>query len=154
MTNRTLIDGSIEIDAPPADVWKVVSDLKRMGEWSPQCKRMFVLGREVKQGTRTININAGGKLHWPTTAKIVEFEPERKIAWRVIENRTIWGYELEPTESGGTKVTETRRAPEGVSNLSNAFARRTVGDTEKFEAMLERGIAKTLARIKAEVEAA
>ena len=46
MANRERIEGSIEIDAPPARVWEVVSDLRRMGEWSPQCKKMIIRGGE------------------------------------------------------------------------------------------------------------
>ncbi len=149
--NRELIQSSIDIDAPPADVWAVVSDLRRMGEWSQQCARMFVLGRDVKAGTRTFNVNKQGKMVWPTAAKVVEFEADRKIAFRVV-NRSIWSYELEPTATG-TKLTEQRRTPDGVLPFSNLLTRRAYGSIEKFESLLERGIDKTLARIKTEVEA-
>lgn len=150
--NRQLIESSIEIDATPAAVWDVVSDLKRMGEWSPQCRKMIVFGREVKKGTRTLNINRAGKLHWPTNAKVVDFEPGKKIAFRIVENRTIWSYELEPTPTG-TRLTESRRAPHGVSAPSNFATERGMGGIDKFEDALERGIKKTLVRIKSEVEA-
>lgn len=149
--NRQEISASIDIEAPPNEVWDVVSDLKRMGEWSPQCRKMIILGREVKRGTRTLNINHAGKLHWPTNAKVTEFEPNKKIAFRIVENRTIWSYELEPTATG-TKLTESRKAPKGVSGASNFAIERGMGGIEKFEAALERGIKKTLARIKSEVE--
>ena len=150
--NRKVISASIEIDATPAAVWDVVSDLKRMGEWSPQCKKMIVFGGEVKKGTRTLNINHAGKIHWPTNAKVIEFEPDKKIAFRIVENRTVWSYELEPTATG-TKLTESRKAPNGVSGPSNFATERAMGGIENFEAALERGIKKTLARIKSEVEA-
>lgn len=149
--NRTLIESSIEIDAPPAKVWEVVSDLKRMGEWSPQCRKMIVFG-DVRQGARTLNINRAGKVHWPTTAKVVEFDPEKKLAFRIVENRTIWSYELEETATG-TKLTERRKAPHGVASASNFLTRRAMGGIDTFEAALERGIKKTLVRIKSEVEA-
>jgi uncharacterized protein YndB with AHSA1/START domain len=150
--NRQVIESSIEIDASPAKVWDVVSDLKRMGEWSPQCRKMFIVGRTIKMGTRTININRAGKLHWPTNAKVVDFEPGKKIAFRIVENRTVWSYELEPTATG-TKLTESRKAPNGVAAMSNAASSRAFGSTAKFEDSLERGIKKTLVRIKSEVEA-
>ena len=45
------------------DVYKrQVSDLRRMGEWSPQCRKMFIRGNPVGVGTRTININRRGAL--------------------------------------------------------------------------------------------
>jgi len=150
--NRQVIESSIEIGASPDAVWDVVSDLKRMGEWSPQCKKMIVFGGEVKKGTRTLNVNSAGKMHWPTNAKVVEFQPGKKIAFRIVENRTVWSYELEPTETG-TRLTESRKAPTGVSSLSNFMTQKGMGGTDKFEAALERGIKKTLLRIKSEVEA-
>lgn len=153
MTNRERIDGSVDIAAPPAAVWTIVSDLKRMGEWSPQCTRMRVLGGEVRLGARTFNLNRQGWLRWPTNAKVVAFEPERKLAFRVLENRTVWTYELEPIATG-TRLTESRTAPTGVTSFSNAAVKIGMGGIEAFEARLERGIRQTLDRIKAEAEAA
>ena len=90
------LEASIDVDASPEQVWKVVSDLKRMGEWSPQCKKMKVFGGDVRKGTTTLNINRKGLLVWPTTAKVVEFEPNKAIAFRIVENKTIWSYTLTP----------------------------------------------------------
>ena len=151
MTNRDRIEGTIEVDAPPAAVWKVVSDLRRMGEWSPQCRRMFVRGGEVGIGTRTVNINRQGALVWPTRSEVKEFEPERRLSFRIMENGTIWTFELEPTATG-TRVTESRTAPHGVKKVSNVLTQRVLGGTAQFEEGLEKGIAETLARIKSEVE--
>lgn len=38
--------------------------------------------------------------------RVVEFEEERRIAWRHFA-RHVWRYELEPLSGGGTRVTET-----------------------------------------------
>jgi uncharacterized protein YndB with AHSA1/START domain len=151
MPNQQLIDGTIDIAAPPAAVWAIVSDLKRMGEWSPQCRKMYVFGGPVKLGTRTLNINGQGKLRWPTNAKVVAFEPERTLAFRIVENGTVWTYELEPTPTG-TRLTEIRKAPSGVSKLSNFLTDKVLGGTDDFEAALGTGIRRTLERIKAEAE--
>jgi uncharacterized protein YndB with AHSA1/START domain len=152
MSNQPLIQHSIEIAAPPATVWGIVSDLRRMGEWSPQCVRMAVLGREVGVGTRTLNLNRDGWKRWPTSSRVVVFEPEQTLAFRVPLNRTVWTYELEPSATG-TVLTESRRAPSGVSRLSNIAVGAALGGTEAFEASLSDGIRRTLERIKAEAEA-
>lgn len=151
MPNHPLIEGSIEIDAPPAAVRAIASDLQRMGEWSPQRGSMKVFGGDVRLGSRTLNINGQGKLRWPTNARVVAFEPGRKLAFRIVENRTIWTYELEPMETG-TKVTESRTAPNGGSGLSNLATKAALGGTEKYEHAHARGINRTLERIKAEAE--
>jgi uncharacterized protein YndB with AHSA1/START domain len=152
MSNQSLIQQSIEIAAPPATVWGIVSDLRRMGEWSPQCVRMAVLGRDVGVGTRTLNLNRDGWKRWPTTSRVVVFEPEQTLAFRVPVNRTVWTYELEPTATG-TLLIESRRAPEGVSRLSNLAVGAALGGTDAFEASLSDGIRRTLERIKVAAEA-
>lgn len=151
MSHRELIEASIDIDAPPSAVWAVVSDLKRMGEWSPQCAKMIVRGGEVKAGTKTININRQGWKVWPTRSVVKVFDPERELTFRIPDNGTVWSYVLEPTETG-TRVTESRRIPHGVKKASQFLTDNFMGGTEKFEAGLQKGIEQTLARIKAEVE--
>ncbi|MGJ9413093.1 SRPBCC family protein [Aeromicrobium sp. CF4.19] len=151
MVNRERIEASIDIDASPAEVWSVVSDLKRMGEWSPQCRRMIVRGGEVGVGTRTININRQGWKVWPTRSEVKIFEPERQLALKIAENGTVWTYELEPTATG-TRLTEHRTAPHGVSSLSNTLTQHVLGGTESFETDLQSGIEQTLHTIKSTVE--
>ncbi|NRQ51195.1 SRPBCC family protein [Aeromicrobium stalagmiti] len=153
MANQQLIDGTIDIDATPATVWGIVSDLRSMGERSPQCRRMFVLGQEIGLGTRTFNLNRQGWKRWPTNAKVVAFEPERRIAFQILENRTVWTYELEPTATG-TRLTESRTAPRGVSKVSNVATQRFLGGTDTFEVSLKDGIRRTLEQVKAAAEKA
>ena len=142
----TPLSVSVDIDAPPSAVWSVVSDLKRMGEWSPQCALMKVFG-PLRVGTRTLNVNRRGPLVWPTTSRVVRLEPERLLAFRITENHTVWSYFLEPTETG-TRVTERREAPGGTTKVSDTAVRLVLGGTRNFEAELERGMASTLAKIK------
>ena len=107
---ETLIEESIEVDAPPATVWKLVTDLPRMASWSPQVVRTVVRGGPVQLGTRTVNINRRGVLVWPTRSKVVRFEPHRDFAFRIKDNKTIWSFTLEPT-TAGTRVVQRRRPP-------------------------------------------
>jgi uncharacterized protein YndB with AHSA1/START domain len=152
MPNQQLIEGSVEIAAPPEKVWALVSNLRRMGEWSPQCSRMIVLGREIKLGTRTLNVNRHGKLRWPTTAKVVAFDPNKKLAFRIVENRSVWTYDLEETPTG-SRLTESRTTPRGVAKASNLSTEKLMGGTDNFEVGLGSGINETLERIKAAAEA-
>ena len=72
----------------------------------------------LRQGTRTINLNRRNFLFWPTTSTVTEVIPEKKLAFRVNTNNTIWSYELEPTEQG-TRVVESRHAENGVKPSAN-----------------------------------
>ncbi len=145
-----LLQAEIEIDAPVTKVWSLVSDLSRMPQWSPQCRLMKTLG-PVRPGTRTLNLNRRNKLFWPTTSTITEVIPERKIAFRVNANNTVWSYELEPTATG-TRVVETRHAENGVKAVSTMTVNAVLGGVPSFEQELVEGMNTSLARIKAAAE--
>ena len=132
-----LLQAQIDIDAPVAKVWALVSDLSRMPQWSPQCRADEAAGRPLRQGTRTINLNRRKHLFWPTTSRITEFIPDKKLAFRVNENGTVWSYELEPTATG-TRLTETRHAENGVSAFSNMSVNALMGGVPEFRARTRR----------------
>jgi uncharacterized protein YndB with AHSA1/START domain len=145
------IVATTEIDAPPATVWALVSDLRNMARWSPQNVKTFLRG-EPAVGTKMININRRGLLFWPTQSMIVRFEPEQEIAFRVKENWTVWSYHLEPTATGGTRLTGRREAPDGISDLSVGLTKRVLGGVDTFTTELQQGIEQTLAAIKRDAE--
>ncbi|MCL2540837.1 MAG: SRPBCC family protein [Nocardioidaceae bacterium] len=152
-----LIEDSIEIDAPPAKVWSLVSDVPRMAKWSPQVVRSTVKGGEVRLGATFANLNRQGFKRWPTKGKVVRFNPPSdtetgQFAFRINENKTVWAFELEPTATG-TRLTERRETPEGVSGLSMILTKLVLGGQAKFTDELRAGIRQTLERVKAEAEA-
>jgi uncharacterized protein YndB with AHSA1/START domain len=153
LTDVAPLEATVEIDAPPAEVWSLVSDLRNMPRWSPQCARTFVRGGgPVELGSRMVNLNRRGLLVWPTQSKVVRFVPEQEIAFRVKENWTVWSYTLEPTATGGTVVTARREAPNGVSDVSVRLTKAVLGGVEAFSDELVEGMRQTLARIKADAE--
>jgi uncharacterized protein YndB with AHSA1/START domain len=145
-----LLQAQVDINAPVSEVWELVSDLKRMPEWSPQCRMMKPLGA-IRQGTRTINLNRRNRLFWPTTCTVMEVIPEKKVAFRVDINHTIWSYELEPTDTG-TRLVESRHAENGVTAFSNMSVNALMGGVPSFERELVDGMNQTLSRIKAAAE--
>ncbi len=147
-----LLEETIEVDATPAQVWSLVSDLRRMASWSPQVVKTIVRGGVVRQGTRTVNLNRRGLLVWPTRAKVIRFEPHRELAFRIKDNLTIWSFTLEPTESGGTRIIQRREAPDGISSISVTLTAAAFGGQQGFGSELREGMRQTLARIKAEAE--
>lgn len=145
-----LLQAQIDIKAPVTEVWNLISDFRRMPEWSPQCRWMKPLGA-VRPGTRTININRRGRMFWPTSSRITEFVPQRKLAFRVTENHSVWSYELEPTAEG-TRVTESRRTDDGITALSTFATNKFMGGVESFDQELLSGMNASLERIKAAAE--
>ena len=145
-----LLQAQIDIDAPVDKVWALVSDLDRMRQWSPQCRLMKAFG-PLRQGTRTINLNRRNRMFWPTTCTVTEVIPEKKLAFRVNANGTVWSYELEPTDVG-TRVVESRHAENGVKAFSNMTVNALFGGVPNFERELVDGMNASLSRIKAAAE--
>ena len=145
-----LLQAQIAINAPVGKVWELVSDLSRMPQWSPQCRLMKSRG-PLRPGTKTLNLNRRNRMWWPTTSRVTEVIPEKKLAFRVNQNNTIWSYELEPTDTG-TRVVETRHAENGVTAFSNMSVNALMGGVPSFERELVDGMNQTLARIKAAAE--
>jgi uncharacterized protein YndB with AHSA1/START domain len=147
---QALLQAEIDIDATPERVWALVSDVSMMPKWSPQCRLMKAFG-PLRPGTRTVNLNRRHFLMWPTTSRITEVIPGRKLAFRVNENNTVWSYELEPTATG-TRLVETRHAENGVKPVSNLLVGALMGGVPSFERELVDGMNASLGRIKAAAE--
>ena len=147
---QPLLQTQIDINAPVDKVWALISDFRRMPQWSPQCRLMKAFG-PLRKGTRTINFNRRNFLYWPTTSTVTELIPEKKLAFRVNTNNTIWTYELEPTENG-TRVVESRHAENGVKPAANFTVQALFGGVPNFERELIDGMNTSLARIKAAAE--
>lgn len=145
-----LLRAEIDINAPVAKVWGLISDFSRMPQWSPQCRWMKALG-PVRPGTRTVNINRSGYLVWPTSSVITEVIDGRKLAFRVPTNGTVWCYELEPSGSG-TRLIESRHAENGVTAMSSLMQKAFMGGAPKFERELLDGMNASLRNIKAAAE--
>lgn len=99
-----------------------------------------------------VNLNRQGRLWWPTTTRVSRFEPDRAIAFTVLENRTEWSFELETLDDGRTRVAQRRRPPATTPWISRTFVDRFLGGSDQLTASLRTGMAHTLDRIKAAVE--
>lgn len=147
-----LLQAQIDIDAPASTVWALISDLRRMPQWSPQCCWMKPFG-PLRKGTRTLNLNRRNYMFWPTTCTVVEVVPEQKLAFRTNSNGSIWSYELQPNGKG-TRLIESRHAENGLKALSSFSINALMGGAENFDRELVEGMNTSLAKIKAAAETA
>jgi uncharacterized protein YndB with AHSA1/START domain len=151
--NVPQLESSIEIAAPPDRVWALVSDVRRMPEWSPTVSstRLRSGYERVELGAEFTNLNVMGELEWKTRGTIVRFEPERQLAFRIADNWVVWAFHLEPLPSG-TLLTQRRETPDGISEKSLQLTDAFMGGQEAFTASLQAGMAETLRRLKAAAE--
>ena len=77
MPTATTGEARIEINAAPLTVYELVSDITRMGEWSPECYRCEWLDGAITAapGARLGGHNLLGKIRWHTDAIITVADP-------------------------------------------------------------------------------
>lgn len=141
----------IEIAAPPDAVWRVVSDVRRTQEWSPECRRVLLRG-DARTGSLLLGLNRRKAITWVTVSRITDLQCECFISWTVLTNRSVWTYRLTPLDSG-TRLTETRETPRGEGRFALWFTRAFLGGQRAHDDELEQGMGAGLAVIKATAEA-
>jgi len=144
------------VAAPPDVVWALVSDLSRMGEWSPETHGVEWLGGATGPavGARFRGSNRNGRRAWSTTCEVTTYEPGHAIAWRVSAKGlrvSSWRYTVEPDGEGGTLLTESTDDLRGA--LMKKLAPLVTGVPDRAERN-ELTMRETLKRIKAAAESA
>jgi hypothetical protein len=141
----------IEIDAAPLAVYSLVSDITRMGEWSPECYRCEWLGEATTAavGAKFRGHNRLGKVRWATDAIVTAADPGQEFAFTTLykdgREETLWQYKFHRF-GAGTEVIESYRflwCP-----IGNRIAELPIPRDKQ----LRRGIRETLQRIKAAAE--
>jgi polyketide cyclase/dehydrase/lipid transport protein len=146
-------DGSIVIARSPEDLFTLVSDVTRMGDWSPVCKACWWdEGGGPHVGATFTGRNELPERTWETRSEVVAADPGREFAWVVTMTGARWGYTFEPVE-GGTKVTESwDLPPQAVAFFEERFGDGAETQIAERGDLARTGIAATLEAIKATAE--
>lgn len=148
------VDVTVRIDATPDEVWALVSDVTRIGEFSPETLEAEWLrgatGPEEGALFRGhVKRNEAGPTYW-STCRVAELEEGRRFAFDVMgpggRALTRWWYELAP-DGDGTLLTEGMHLHGNplLDVYDKVLGRRRA-------AYNRRNIATTLGRIKAVLE--
>jgi uncharacterized protein YndB with AHSA1/START domain len=95
-----------EVEATPQQVWEVLSDVTRVGEWSHECHTATWLPGHTSAvvGAQFAGSNRQGLMRWGRLCTITEVEPERLLVYRtgggLPPDSTQWRFDLEPIASG------------------------------------------------------
>jgi len=149
------------IDAPPARVWPLVSEIELMPGMSSELQAAEWL--DGATGAALGARFAGRSRHeamgeWTATSQVVEFEPERVFAWAVgdpADPAATWRFRLQPAD-GGTELSQWVQLGPGPSGLSLTI--EAMPDKEQKIVFVrlrefERNMTATLAHIKKRAEA-
>src|ERR1044072_2836041 len=138
---------SVAVALAPEEVYALVSDITRIGEWSPVCKACWwdapAAGAVV--GGWFTGRNVLPERTWETRSQVVAADPGREFAWEVNDGWVRWGFTFEPDE-GGTRLTESWEfLPAGIAGFHERWGDKAQAHIEHRHA-LERTALHHLAR--------
>jgi hypothetical protein len=147
---------SIDVAATPDAVYDVVTDVSRMGEWSPECHGgKWVRGATGPAvGARFRGTNRRGLARWQTTPKVVAADRGKEFAFVVSHlgrEMTRWTYRFAPSGSG-TTLSESFEILNDLPPHIRFFDRYAMGVKDRRADLVE-NMRHTIGRIKAAVEA-
>lgn len=135
------------IEAEPEVIYDLVSDVTRMGEWSPETVEAEWLGGATgpQVGATFKGKNKLGPNSWATKPTVTQAERGRTFAFKVPgKSGPTWRYDFERTDQG-TRVIEVvsqeRRSPFFIRLLQ-----KRAGVTDR-QASLREGMNTTLDRL-------
>jgi len=147
---------SVETDiaAAPETVWSMISDITRMGEWSPEAQAgIWKRGAtSAAVGAQFTGQNANGKKSWTTNCEVTDCDPGAVFSFQVTAvglKIALWDYRIEPTETGCHVIETWTDQRGGLAKFAGKFA-SGVADREAHN---RAGMVATLAALKAAAEA-
>jgi hypothetical protein len=145
---------SISVAVPPDELYALVSDITRMGEYSPICKACWWdEGDGPRVGAWFTGRNETSERTWETRSQVVAADPGHRFGWHVNNGWVYWGYTFEP-ESGGTRLTESWEfLPAGIAGFHERYGDGAEAQIEQRSDAARTGIPATLAAIKKAAEA-
>jgi hypothetical protein len=146
---------SIVVARSPEELYDLVSDVTRMGEWSPVCKACWWdEGDTARVGAVFTGRNETPERTWETRSEVVVADPGREFAFVVQATGTRWAYTFSPAEDG-TQITESWEFPPSAFEV---FQQRFGDDAPAQVAVRHQaareGISATLAAVKRAAEVA
>jgi hypothetical protein len=158
MKKGTTGQATEHVNAPPEKVYDLVTDVTRMGEWSPETRRADWIGGATGPavGARFKGTNRNKFVRWSTKPRVLVAEPGQEFAFvvpAIIGNKdlTKWTYRFDAATDGGTDVTESFEIMNDLPGYITFGDRYVLGIKDR-KADLVHAMGKTLGRIKAAAE--
>ncbi|MGZ6945939.1 MAG: SRPBCC family protein [Acidimicrobiia bacterium] len=143
---------STRIARPAEVVWAMVTDIGRMGSWSPETRTAFWIDGAAGPAVdaRFKGKNRRGLLRWTTTLRVTECEPGRSFAFVVLakdREATRWTYHFTAVDDDSCEVTESYEV------LWEPWYGKIFTPERRRGPQLDEGIEMTLSRLKTAAEA-
>lgn len=155
MKKGTIGEARVHVDAAPELLYDMVSDVTRMGQWSPETVRCEWIDGATSPapGARFKGTNKRGVFRWSTKPEVVVAERGRQFSFvtHSVGPSTKWTYQFEPAADGGTELVESFETLDDDSKLLTLVERHLMRIADR-KVDLEAGMQRTLDRIKTVVE--
>lgn len=146
------VEVDIHIDASPAKVWELVTDINMPARFSTEFKgARWLDGDGPRAGARFAGTNEHPAIGaWETVSFVVHHDAERRFGWAVIDAdipAASWRFDLEP-DGDGTRLRQWMRMGPARSGLNVAIDAMP----DKEERIIERRLAEHRANMTATLE--
>ena len=147
---------SVTVALAPDEVYALVSDVTRIGEWSPVCKACWWDDPDAGAvvGAWFTGRNVLPDRTWETRSQVVAAEPGREFAWEVNNGWVRWGFSIEPAPAGSRLTQHWRFRPKGIAGFGERFGDDADAQIAERSRLALSGIPETLAAIKSTAERA
>ncbi len=128
-TTGARVDVEVTVDKDRDAVWDLVTDVARIGEWSPECVgASFLDGGKPRPGAQFEGRNrAPNGFEWSTSCVVTEAERPATFEWVVLDSAldpqrpgSTWRYELVPGLPGQTVVRHSFVHGPGATGVTDA----------------------------------
>ena len=141
---------STNIRASPDAVYALVSDVRRMGEWSPETYWCQWTGGAAGPavGARVRARNRRGWLRWNNTPEVIVASPGVEFSFRrrVAGNVVVWRYRMRP-EGTGTVLSESYEVLTPTPAALNWVVLAMMGVRDRHADLMD-GMRVTLDRVR------
>jgi hypothetical protein len=146
---------TVEMAAEPLTVYELVSDVTRIGEWSPECRRAKWLGDDEGPvvGARFKGHNRWKLNRWARICEVTDATPGEAFEFRTVPGRgpsadsSTWRYEIQRTESG-SRVTESYQ----ITKMPHAWFQPIIKRFMAHHLDMRPHMQQTLEALRAEAE--
>jgi Polyketide cyclase / dehydrase and lipid transport len=144
---------SVIVARTPESLYDMVSDVTRMGEWSPICKACWWDdGGGPGAGAWFTGRNETPERVWETRSQVVTAERGREFTFEVAGGWVRWSYSFTPV-SEGTRLTESWEfLPDGIAGFHKRYGDEAEAQIANRAEAARTGIPATLAAIKKTAE--
>jgi len=137
------IETTVEIDAPPAAVWRVLTDFPTYGEWNP-----FIptIAGNVQVGERlTVRLEPPGGKGMTIEPTVLAAEPERELRWkgRLVIPGLFDGehtFRIEPIDGQRSRFVHGERFTGILVGFVNGILGKTEAGFEQMNAALKQRV--------------